>query len=98
MQAIDGYSLYVQSGRNNAMRSLCTAAIHGAICSRYQGRGYKISTARSGRRVHVIVFISRWWLLALGLRHWWIARETTRLARKVAKRQAVDVMPVGKCQ
>lgn len=89
----DGRSLYLQSGVTASMRSMATAAIHGAVCERYRRRNWRVDTMRNGRAVSVAIWVPRWWLIALGLVHlvtWWGAR---RLVCHVAKSLNIDVEP-----
>jgi hypothetical protein len=99
MQGIDGLSLYVQSGQSQAMRQLGAAVVHSAVVDRWHRRhGYQVDTCRAGRRLSVVVTIPRRWWMLLGFRHWWIAWQVTRLARRVLQQQAIDLLAKGFCR
>jgi hypothetical protein len=99
MQGLDGLSLYVQSGQSKAMRQLGAAVVHSAVVDCWHSRhGYQVDTCRAGRRLSVVVTIPRWWWLLLGLRHWLVAWQVTRLARKVISAQGVDLLAKGFCR
>jgi hypothetical protein len=81
------------------MRQLGAAVIHSAVVDRWHQRhGYQVDTHRAGRRVSVVVTIPRWWWLLLGLRHWLLAWQVSRLARRVIAKQGVDLLAKGFCR
>ena len=99
MQGLAGLSLYAQSRCSASMRQLGTAMIHGAAADLWRRKhGYHVDTYRNGRRVSIVVTIPRIWLLAFGLRHWWVAWRTTRIARRIANQQQIDLEPNGRCK